>query len=61
MGVHVTNKICKKCNLPNDTLWWVEQNNTWVCYPCGDGRRDEQVKLDKKFKQQIINAKRDLI
>lgn len=48
------NGICPKCKLHNGTyFWWQESNNRWVCYACGMGRRNEQIKLDAQYQKQF--------
>jgi len=33
-------------------MWWQdERNNRWVCYGCGMGRREEQDKIEKKWRE----------
>ena len=49
--------ICPKCNLKNNTNWWWEVASGWVCYPCGMGRRDEQLKIDAKYQNELAKSK----
>lgn len=52
------NGICPKCNLFNSTYCWWQESTTdkWVCYPCGMGRRNEQIKLDTKYQKQLLKS-----
>ena len=45
--------MCPKCKQSNTTLmWWqISKTNQWVCLPCGMDRREEQNKIEIKYKK----------
>jgi len=49
------NKVCPKCDLPNDTLHWQLLCSRWVCVACATNRQAEQQRLDAKFNRLNIH------
>ena len=46
--------VCPQCRETNTTLMWWEQEDPhrWVCYPCGMGRREEQTRIEQRWKRE---------
>ena len=42
-------KTCTRCKQSNTTYCWWESLGSWVCLPCGMGRRNEQNKIELKY------------
>jgi len=45
--------LCPSCCRINTVMmWWHdEKNHRWICYPCGMGRREEQDRIERKWKR----------